>query len=58
MSSFSSFVNRVAEGDLGTVGVDTNITFDNRSILNLGLSVFVAGVLVILAYFALVKILK
>ncbi|MEI6062307.1 MAG: hypothetical protein WCR72_16510 [Bacteroidota bacterium] len=58
MSSFSRFINNIADGKLGTVGVDTNIKVDNQSLVNVGLSLFLAGVLVVLAYFALRKVLS
>jgi len=56
MSSFSNFINNVANGKLGEVEVTTDIKFDTASVVNLGLTIFVAGALVILAYFAIRKL--
>lgn len=58
MSSFQKFVDNVAQGNLGQIGVNTNIELDNRSILNMGVAVFLALVASILAYVAITKLVK
>lgn len=58
MSSFTKFVDNVAEGNLGQIGVNTNIEMDTISIINISIGIFLALVLSILAYIALTKLLK
>ncbi len=58
MSSFSKFFENLGQGKLGEIGVNTDIKFDNRSIINMGLTIFVAGVMIILSYHAITKLMK
>lgn len=53
----TSFWQRISNGDLGSFQINTAIALDSRSLVNLGLTVFVAGVLVILAYSAIKKVI-
>lgn len=56
MEQNSSFWQRLSKGELGSFQINTAIAFDQKSMVNMGATIFVAGVLVILAYFALKRV--